>query len=358
MRTNGFCTALCAVALLAFCLPAKSNELLESTSAGAMTSAECADCGQGYGCGHGGHFLYVQADALFWDRVGTGCDTVLVLDANQPAGANDVLSTDQFDFDYEPGVRVLVGFVPDPCACPHCSAWEVSYFGIFDWSDSIAATGAGNLSVPGDLGLVSNNFSGADEIRVDYDSELHSVEFNCIHSCCQCWGSIDFLAGFRYINLDENLSIIGTDVQEGTSSYDVNTNNDLYGFQMGGRVRRRWHDCWTLELLGKAGVFYNDAEQSQIVTDSPIVGSPFVLRSPRTNSDDAVAGLGEMRVTLIRALNNVWSFRVGYDVLTIGGLALAPDQLDFTNTLASGTDVDAESWIFVHGGHLGFEARW
>ena len=65
-----------------------------------------------------------------------------------------------------------------------------------------------------------------------------------------------------------------------------------------------------------------------------------------------------MRVTLIRALNDVWSFRIGYDVLTIGGLALAPDQLDFTNTLASGTAVDAESWIFVHGGHLGFEARW
>jgi hypothetical protein len=39
-------------------------------------------------------------------------------------------------------------------------------------------------------------------------------------------------------------------------------------------------------------------------------------------------------------------------------LALAPDQLDFTNTLASGTEVNAESWIFVHGGHLGFEARW
>src|SRR5687768_5639188 len=99
MRTKGLYTALCMAALAAICLPAKSEELLETTSAGVMTGGGCAECGQGcgsggdYGCGHGGHFLYVQADALYWDRVGTGCDTVVVLDANQPAGANGVLST-------------------------------------------------------------------------------------------------------------------------------------------------------------------------------------------------------------------------------------------------------------------------
>jgi hypothetical protein len=90
--------------LLAICLPAKSDELRENSSAGAMTNVGCADCGHGDGCGQdygygrGGRFFYVQADALYWDRVGKGCDTVVVLDANQPAGANDVLSTDAFDF--------------------------------------------------------------------------------------------------------------------------------------------------------------------------------------------------------------------------------------------------------------------
>jgi hypothetical protein len=364
MTLRRLCASFCvAAALVALSSAAKSDDLLNSANPGS-TLLSCPDCNCGYGCDDGaccggGHrsAFYVQADVLYWDRVGNGCDQVVVLDTSLPAGADTVLTTEDFDFDFEPGIRVLVGYVPDPCLCPHCSAWEATYFGVFDWDDSLVATGAGSLAIPGDLGLVSNNFSGADEIRLLYDSELHSVELNCVHCCCQCWGTIDFLAGVRFISLEEDLSIVGTDLQEGTSSYDIETSNDLYGFQMGGRLRR--HYCrWTLELLGKAGVFYNDSEQSQVVTDSPFVGAPFVLRSPRTTDEGTVAGLGEMGMTLIRPLGDVWSFRIGYNALTLGGVALATEQLDFTNTLSSGTRLNDEGWIFVHGAHIGLEACW
>ena len=303
--------------------PSKSEELLIAANSAATSLQSCAACDGGGDCGccdGRGCSIYVQADVLFWDRVGTGCDEVVVINTGLPPGSDTVLTTDDLDFDYEPGFRVLVGFVPDPCLCPHCSAWEASYFGVFDWSDSITAAGAGNLAIPGDLGLVSNNFSGADEIGLHYDSELHNFELNCIHSCCQCWGTIDFLGGVRYISLDERFSIVGTDIQEGTSSYDINTSNDLFGFQLGGRLRRHW--CrWGLELVGKAGVFWNDAEQGQIVTDSPFAGVPFVLRSQRGSDEDTVAGLGELSATLLRPINDVWSFRMGYTALTIGGVA-------------------------------------
>jgi hypothetical protein len=42
----------------------------------------------------------------------------------------------------------------------------------------------------------------------------------------------------------------------------------------------------------------------------------------------------------------------------LGGLALAPDQLDFTDTLTSGTQLHSTGWIFIHGGVLGLQARW
>jgi hypothetical protein len=39
-------------------------------------------------------------------------------------------------------------------------------------------------------------------------------------------------------------------------------------------------------------------------------------------------------------------------------VALAPDQLDFTNTAASGSGLAAGGGIFLHGVNLGLEARW
>jgi PAS domain S-box-containing protein len=45
-------------------------------------------------------------------------------------------------------------------------------------------------------------------------------------------------------------------------------------------------------------------------------------------------------------------------VRSIEGVALAPNQLDFTNTPDSGTDVHTNGGVFFHGVNLGLEARW
>src|SRR6185503_5716909 len=136
-------------------------------------------------------------------------------------------------------------------------AWELSYFGIFGWNGRDQVTGAGNLAIPGDLGLNTNNFFGADLISTNYESDLHNVELNCIKSCCACEDTrLDFITGFRYLFLNDNFTLTATDLQEGTSSYAVNANNNLVGLQLGGRMTHSY--CkWAVELTGKAGVFYN-----------------------------------------------------------------------------------------------------
>jgi hypothetical protein len=45
-------------------------------------------------------------------------------------------------------------------------------------------------------------------------------------------------------------------------------------------------------------------------------------------------------------------------VIGIGGLALAPDQLDFTDTPTSGSEIHNSGWIFAHGLTAGLERRW
>jgi len=302
----------------------------------------------------------VQADVQFWDRIGNACDQVLAIDLNSTVpGANTVLSTNDLDFSMEPGWRILVGFRPDPSgALGCCSALEFSYFGVYDWEDSATAVGDQNLAIPGALGLAANNFLFADEIRAVYRSRLNNVEANCLKSCCiDSCTQVEFLLGFRFLALNENFSLIGTDVLEGTSSYDISTSNYLYGLQMGGRMTRQLEQ-WSLQFTGKAGVFLNDAGQSQIMTDFPSNPNDLIARNVPGVSDTSAAMLGEVDLTLARRITNVWSLRLGYSVLGLGGLALAPDQLDFTLTPVSGTNLATGGFVLLHGAHAGLEAVW
>ncbi len=299
---------------------------------------------------------WVRADAMVWDRIGYGCDRVLAVDLSHGVpGADTVLRTGDLEFSRQLGYRISLGYRPDPCkATGCCSLWEFSYFGIDGWTGSAVAVGDQNLGIPGTLGLSSNNFLFADEIRAVYRSRLHSFEANCIKSCCRdCLTQLDFLLGFRFIALNEDFSLIGTDVLEGTSSYDVSTSNYLYGLQIGGR-KTRWMGPWAMQVSGKAGLMLNDVGQRQTVTDFP---DDFVIRQVGA-SGHAAAILGEIDLTLVRRISNMWSVRVGYNVIGLGGVALAPDQLDFTLTPSSGTGLATNGFALYHGAHLGLEANW
>jgi hypothetical protein len=276
-----------------------------------------------------------------------------------PAGADTALRTSDLHFGGTGGLRVLVGIRPDPACCPLCSAWEISYWGIFGLNANQTVTdSAGNLAIPGDLGLASNNFTLTNILDVNYQSQVNNVELNCVKSCFRCCDQIDFLCGFRYINVNETLTITGTDFQEGTSNYNVHTDNNLYGLQLGGRYERQVSAFWFLQLVAKSGVFLNAVHQSQQATDYPTAAAPFSLRDRISSRGSAVATLGELNIIMIRWLNETWSLRLGYTAMGIGGLALATDQLDFTDTFSSGSQLQSTGWVFLHGGLMGLEARW
>ena len=71
-----------------------------------------------------------------------------------------------------------------------------------------------------------------------------------------------------------------------------------------------------------------------------------------------MAFMGELNLTGIYQLNNVWGIRAGYNVMLIEGVALAPDQLDFTFTSTSGSQLHNNGGMFLQGANVGLEARW
>jgi hypothetical protein len=295
---------------------------------------------------------YGWVDALILWREDGADDRPLVLDLNSNAV---LLETDDVDFDSDGGLRA--GYCSRISGC-----WSVElvYMGLFDQAGWNEVELEDSLMLPGALGSgVVNNFFAADSVDADYKSELHSFEANLIHcgGCHGCSGdghSIEWLGGFRYLNLDEAFSLTSYDSAEGTSVYKVDAENDLYGGQVGARVRR-CSGPWSCETTAKAGVFANEMEQSQ----SPIIDYPSYLFRGRRGSDETdVAFVGDLNFTVICQICELWGLRLGYNFIWLDGVALAPDQLDFTNSPSSGRELNDDGDLFLHGLNLGVESRW
>ncbi len=307
--------------------------------------------GKGVGCGCGNcgpcvppadYYFTVEGFSLKRDNQTNRQDIVT-------SGGATALNTGDFNFDWETGPRITLGYRPTKI-----DAWEITYFGLNSWDDRHSLTGSGDLALPGDLGSAAGlNFSGADSMIVTYSSEIHSAEVNYIwHEYgCECQ-SLQFLFGIRYFHLDEELNIDSTVTGVGTSFYDIRTENDLYGVQLGLRYKKCCHK-FTCEANAKAGVFGDSMVDRQLVGsegESPVRTVDF--------GQGHWAFVGELGTTIGYHLCDCLELVAGGGAIFVDGVALAPDQLDFTNTPTSGTMLDHSGKLFLYGGHAGIACRW
>ena len=254
------------------------------------------------------------------------------------------LGTGDFDFAWITGPSFVLGYRPTKM-----DAWELSYFGLYDWNSAQTATGAANLSLPGDLGT-TGFFNGASLVHVNYNSQVDDAELNYFwhHGC----PDFMWMVGFRYFHLDEKFDITSTVTGSGSSAYDISTDNDLAGGQIGARWR---HCCnwFEWDVTAKAGAFGNSVGQEQVVTDAT------VIRDTDTGHHTGVwAFVGDLGSNVGIRLCPNWTLMGGYNVMWVDGVALAPDQLDFTDTTSSGTGLDKGGHVFYQGAHVGLGCRW
>jgi hypothetical protein len=139
-----------------------------------------------------------------------------------------------------------------------------------------------------------------------------------------------------------------------TVPYGVGTRNNMFGAQVGRRARWDWNR-WSIENWAKAGILGNAQEQYQ---NALVDFEGFQWRPARSTFGSSVGFIGDVNLSAIYRLTEVWGIRAGYNLIWIDGLALAPNQFDFTNTATSGTLLASGGGIFMHGANLGLEARW
>lgn len=161
-----------------------------------------------------------------------------------------------------------------------------------------------------------------------YDSVFWAAEVNARYRL-RSFSETTFLAGFRTMRLDERLN--GTLVDPAGAVPDeliqTETQNRLFGFQIGADYVFRSSCHWCLKLKARAGMYGNDGNQKSNLIS---LAAPPVVFPAQGGAGDlafhAECGLhGKIR------MSNRINLIGGYRVMLIDGLSLASDQIAATN---------------------------
>jgi hypothetical protein len=296
---------------------------------------------------------YAIFDVLFLQRNNQAGDQPLAI--NSVTGV-PVLSVQDVQPSIGTGVRLFYGRL-----LTEHFGWEVGYTGIYGMFGDATATGNEDITFPDPIG---GAVLPADSVRAGWLSTLNITEANLFcYDCCEECGPCcrrschcsSWLVGFVWAGLNEQstLTALCCDDTESTM-YGTRTSTNYFGPQIGRWGRREW--CrWAVEGWWKAAVCGTSAYQAQDPIVSSIAGE---VRPGGSATDSGVGFLGGLNGTLIYRLTDVWGIRAGYNCYWLTNAALAPTQYDFGNFADSGTGINDNGGLFLHGANLGVEARW
>jgi hypothetical protein len=200
-------------------------------------------------------------------------------------------------------------------------------------------------------GFSDEGFDGA---QVLTNGSIQSAELNWRRR--ECWCPVTWLAGFRWVQWNQQMRIIEHLDGSPYSSFTTETGNDLYGGQ-GGMELGLWNSGgpFTVTGVGKAGIFYNSAYQRSAYQDPGYANSAAAVA-------DQTAFFGEVGVNGSLKLTDWLAWRLGYVLFWINGVAVPADQLSTTNlndaTPPVGATINTNGSVLLHGVTTGLEARW
>jgi hypothetical protein len=309
---------------------------------------------------------YAVFDALFLQRNNAAVDRPVVVDSTAPNGA--VISTGDLQSTIGTGARLLYGNYGEDDI-----GWEVGYLGVYGMSAAKEATSAGgSLEASDQVFATQTGLNNGFSARVTDSSSINSIELNMVFhdydggynrrsgrpaQRCEGYdgGHVDWIGGFRWANLqDEAVLSIPPGSSPQPSTYSVNATSNLFAAQVGTRGRMAF-ERWAVEGWMKIGVAGTTLSQSQTLYDA-LSTTPF--RQPQSSDAVGMGMIADMNLSAIYRFDDVWGLRVGYNLIWLTGVALAPDQWDFTPSQAGGTGLNSTGSMFLSGANLGLEARW
>lgn len=150
--------------------------------------------------------------------------------------------------------------------------------------------------------------------------------------------------------------------------YDVDAENELFGWQVGGKMSYCC-GCRTSIYGGlKAGIFANDASlYSRVYSDGQAgrvsdLGHSYPTYANQDvtlrRSDTVLASLAEIDLGIGYRLCDCWTVRGGYRYLAVSGVATAIDNINDNPANFASANVWANDSLLLHGGYVGLDYNW
>ncbi len=184
--------------------------------------------------------------------------------------------------------------------------------------------------------------------------------------CTGCFQVIT-TQGFRWFQFKDDFQFASTDAYDGYVSptdmfYNANVINNLYGYQMGGRLVYCLAPCLTAILGGKAGIYGNDVHAQQRIgtfTDDAYVTTDNTQRINSSTRNTVLAGLGEIDLGLGYRLNQAWTLNGGYRMLYATGVATSVGSIPREYfSVGPSTQTYANDSLLLHGAFIGAMFNW
>ena len=323
----------------------------------------------------------ISEEAIVFDRVGTekwalvervpGATQLYSIAAT--SGIQALNSTD-LNQGYSAGMRLGAAYHAD---AKNDLALSFSRSGNWDSTKSVGPDSPLNWLVMRAPGVfVQTQDFAYQSMQWDYSTYLYNAELNVQHKLSS-W--ITMLVGFRWLQLSENLqgTIPPADIYQPSWKganltlfqvaalppgdpappyppfWNTSTTNNLYGFQIGadGKLFERGH--FSINGLIKGGAYLNHASELTGVSLAKTV-----YESGASTNHAAFVGEGGLQCKY--QITSAITLKLGYEVLWLAGVALAPGQIQETYIATSPTNVythsvNSGSNVLFHGVVVGLE---
>jgi hypothetical protein len=182
------------------------------------------------------------------------------------------------------------------------------------------------------------------------------------------------MAGVRYFRgaevFDFDADLVNNafgDDQVNELFYDIEVENHLIGFQLGGRLEYYLSSRFSLQAASKFGIYGNHIRQEQILwggngpaqiaAGSPLGNAGLSYVSDSTKND--VAFLGELAVGCAYDLTGHWRLTGGYRAVSLAGVAVPTGQIPQRfDDLVAVDQINSSDDLILHGAYGGLQFAW
>jgi len=253
---------------------------------------------------------------------------------------------------------------------------EAIYWGLYNIGTAAEAGGGGLNAIPALAGSITvagtpatNFFTNASEQQIARNDLVNDVEINWLYSVGRHPELLDedhrlswlWLAGFRFFQLEDTLTLQSPFDSGNPLSLAVTSNNLLFGGQVGSRLDWRFAPRLRLAAVPKIMLAGNAVTNTSVMATESGTPAAFASGAPvnvRTTGS-SFAYLGSVDGLIAWDVTTRWSLWIGYRVVGVGNImqsdAIWPTTITSPDSL---TAIDTGGETVIHGGFAGFEGRY